>query len=243
MSRTRPSIIVTGTPGVGKTLHCERIAQESGLEYISINKFAKQHDCHDGYDEELQTWVVDDDKLLDALEPLLAKTPSADPSSKPNRGGYLLDWHAVSLFPESWIDLVVVLRASSEILYDRLTSRNYGEKKLQENMDAEIMEVLLDEARESFAPELVIELKSDSREDLTENVGRIAEWIGNWEKARRRDAEIGGESVRGRSTGEDTAGENGNKNAEAITATTGKSKPKRKREGAGDTDEEEEEDD
>ncbi len=39
------------------------------------------------------------------------------------QGGYIIDWHACDLFPESWIDLVVVLRASSEVLYDRLRAR------------------------------------------------------------------------------------------------------------------------
>lgn len=38
-------------------------------------------------------------------------------------GGYLLDWHACDLFPKSWIDLVVVLRVDSSVLYDRLTTR------------------------------------------------------------------------------------------------------------------------
>lgn len=39
------------------------------------------------------------------------------------KGGYIIDWHACDLFPESWIDLVVVLRAKSETIYDRLEAR------------------------------------------------------------------------------------------------------------------------
>ncbi len=38
-------------------------------------------------------------------------------------GGCLIDWHACDLFPESWIDLVVVLRVDTSTLYDRLTAR------------------------------------------------------------------------------------------------------------------------
>lgn len=41
------------------------------------------------------------------------------------KGGYILDWHVCDIFPRSWIDLVVVLRADSTVLYDRLKSRNY----------------------------------------------------------------------------------------------------------------------
>jgi adenylate kinase len=39
------------------------------------------------------------------------------------QGGYIIDWHACDLFPESWIDLVVVLRVDSTQLYDRLKAR------------------------------------------------------------------------------------------------------------------------
>lgn len=41
------------------------------------------------------------------------------------KGGYIIDWHVCDVFPKSWIDLVVVLRADSTILYDRLKGRNY----------------------------------------------------------------------------------------------------------------------
>lgn len=39
------------------------------------------------------------------------------------QGGYIIDWHACDLFPKSWIDLVVVLRVNSTLLYDRLKAR------------------------------------------------------------------------------------------------------------------------
>lgn len=61
--RTSPNIIITGTPGVGKTTHSEQVAQDTGLQHLPINDIAKQRDCYDGYDEELQTWIVDEDKV------------------------------------------------------------------------------------------------------------------------------------------------------------------------------------
>lgn len=44
------------------------------------------------------------------------------------------------------------------------------------------MEVVLDEARSSYAPEIVIELKSETTEDLESNVERIVEWIKAWQQ-------------------------------------------------------------
>lgn len=61
--RTEPNIIVTGTPGVGKTTHCEVLAQNTGLKHLSINQIVKERGCHDGYDEEFKSWIVDEDKV------------------------------------------------------------------------------------------------------------------------------------------------------------------------------------
>ena len=100
------------------------------------------------------------------------------------QGGYIIDWHACDLFPESWIDLVVVLRTTSDRLYDRLRARKYSEEKLQENLDSEIMEVLLEEARESYNAGIVIELRSDEAEDIDANNERLEAWVEVWKKDR-----------------------------------------------------------
>ncbi|KAL7275342.1 factor activating pos9 [Rhizina undulata] len=168
MTRTRPNIIITGTPGVGKSSHCELLAQQTDLQHLSVNQVAKDRNCHDGYDEESKSYFVDEDKLLDEIEDDVKK------------GGYIIDWHVCDIFPKSWIDLVVVLRADSTILYDRLKERNYPEKKLQENLDVEIMQVLLEEAKDAYDEEIVIELQSNDSDDIDSNVERIASWVSQW---------------------------------------------------------------
>ncbi|EPE34029.1 P-loop containing nucleoside triphosphate hydrolase [Glarea lozoyensis ATCC 20868] len=169
-TRTQPNIIITGTPGVGKTTHCEMLAQNTGLKHLSVNDVVKERECHEGWDEEFKSWIVDEDKLLDSIE------------DEVKEGGCIIDWHACDLFPKSWIDLVVVLRVGSEKLYDRLKARNYPEAKLQENLDSEIMEVLLQEARDSYDEEIVIELRSDTTEEMEANVERIEAWVKQWRK-------------------------------------------------------------
>lgn len=116
-------------------------------------------------------------QLLDAIE------------DEVKQGGYILDWHACDLFPQSWIDLVVVLRTDSTHLYDRLKARGYAEAKLQENLDSEIMEVLLSEARESYDAEIVVELQSVEIDDIEENVERIESWIKNWKQYKSQASE------------------------------------------------------
>ncbi|KAL8723434.1 MAG: hypothetical protein Q9225_000265 [Loekoesia sp. 1 TL-2023] len=192
MPRSKPNIIITGTPGVGKTSFCESLVDTTDLQHLAINHVAKVRDCHDGWDREMKSWIVDEDKVRECTS-----LPSSGSGTKSFNGGtqlldaiedevqvggYLIDWHACDLFPRSWIDLVIVLRSDSSILYDRLKARNYPQQKLQENMDAEIMEVLLAEARGAFEDEIVIELQSNTSDDMENNVSRIETWVEQWKQ-------------------------------------------------------------
>ncbi|KAK3664284.1 factor activating pos9 [Elasticomyces elasticus] len=164
MTRTEPNIIITGTPG--------ELAQRTGLHHLDINEVVKKHNIGEASEDpdDPNTKIVDEDRLLDCIENDLED------------GGQIIDWHACDLFPPSQIDLVCVVRCDNKLLYDRLKKRGYGEKKLQENMDCEIMEVLLSEAREAYDENMVVELKSESTEDIDSNVERIEQWITNWKK-------------------------------------------------------------
>uniref|UniRef100_A0A0A9HAQ4 Adenylate kinase isoenzyme, putative n=1 Tax=Arundo donax TaxID=35708 RepID=A0A0A9HAQ4_ARUDO len=99
-------------------------------------------------------------------------------------GGILVDYHGCDFFPERWFDLVVVLQTDNSILHDRLTSRGYMGAKLTNNIECEIFQVLLEEARESYKEDIVMPLRSDNVEDISRNVGTLTEWINNWRPAR-----------------------------------------------------------
>lgn len=62
-ARTLPNIIITGTPGVGKSSHCERLAESTGLTHLSVNDVVKERKCHEGWDEEMKSYIVDEDKV------------------------------------------------------------------------------------------------------------------------------------------------------------------------------------
>lgn len=65
MARSLPNIIVTGTPGTGKTTHCEVLAEKTGLKHLSVNQVVKERECHESWDDEYQSWIVDEDKVSD----------------------------------------------------------------------------------------------------------------------------------------------------------------------------------
>lgn len=167
---TLPNILITGTPGTGKTETAKLAAERTGLKHINVGDLVKKHECHEGKDEDFDSYIVDDDKICDLLEPLVEE------------GGCIVDFHSAELFPERWFELVLVLRADTAVLFDRLTARGYTEKKRTENMECEIMQVVLEEARDSYEPSIVHELQSTTVEDMESNVERISGWLENWKE-------------------------------------------------------------
>lgn len=166
----KPNILITGTPGTGKTQTSIAAAEATGLKHISVGDLAKQHDCYECRDDAFDTNILDDDKILDVMEPIMAE------------GGCIVDFHSAELFPERWFDLVLVLRANTDVLYDRLVARNYNELKRNENMECEIMGEVWEEARASYNPEIVVELQSNTIDELESNVSRVVAWLEAWKQ-------------------------------------------------------------
>ena len=73
MSRTNPNILVTGTPGVGKSKLAEMLKSKLGLEVINVGHFAKEHNCLGDWDPEYQSHELKEDDLLDLMEERLGK--------------------------------------------------------------------------------------------------------------------------------------------------------------------------
>ncbi|CAM9399623.1 unnamed protein product [Chrysoparadoxa australica] len=124
-------------------------------------------------DEDFDSLILNEEKLVDALQPIIEE------------GGKVVDFHGCDLFPKGWFDLVLVLRADNATLFDRLEARGYSERKRTENLECEIMQVVLEEAREHFPEEIIQELPSNTVEEMDGNVGRIAQWLEAW-KANNR---------------------------------------------------------
>ncbi|XP_071571746.1 adenylate kinase isoenzyme 6 [Temnothorax nylanderi] len=168
MHRSEPNILITGTPGVGKSMMSSMLSQRTGLEWLDVSKIAIENECLEEYDEEYQCSVLDERKLLNSM-----KGPMSE-------GGKIVDYHSADFFPERWIDIVFVLRTDNTILYDRLKDRGYCGKKLEDNIDCEIFQIILEEAREYYREEIVHELTNDTPDQMMDNVNRICQWLEQW---------------------------------------------------------------
>lgn len=64
-TKTAPVIVITGTPGTGKTTTAQLLAEESpvSLKHINIGEWVKEKDLHEGFDEDWQSYTVDEDKV------------------------------------------------------------------------------------------------------------------------------------------------------------------------------------
>ena len=167
MDRKLPNILITGTPGVGKTsfavLLQEKLKELKGLDFTNINigKLVNDKKLYKKWNNEFNVPEFDDDMVNDELEPYL------------NEGGVILDFHSSGFLPEDPIDLVVLLRCNNTELYDRLKARGYPDKKITENIDCEIMEVSSEEVRESYKQDRILELRSEKIEDMENNLDTV----------------------------------------------------------------------
>jgi len=184
-----PNILITGTPGVGKSNLCRALLEEDpeGIQWINIGTFAKENNFLGDYDETYQCHELDEDKIIDELESTMDRALESNEKPMSNNitrlsRTVLIDHQVTDFFPERWFDIVFVLRTDNTILYDRLgeKGRGYSGKKLEDNLDCEIFQTILDEAKESYPEEIVHELPSNTDEDLKQNVSRISSWISQW---------------------------------------------------------------
>ncbi|KAK7078694.1 Adenylate kinase isoenzyme 6 [Halocaridina rubra] len=168
--KSGPNILITGTPGVGKSTLSQLVAERSGLEWVNVGDLARDNLFYDGYDEERQCPILDEDKVLDELEDMIAE------------GGKIIDYHSCDFFPERFFDIVFVLATDNTILYDRLAARGYQGKKLSDNIECEIMKVIRDEALDSYVKEIVHELPSNTPDDMESSTEKIVLWIEAWKR-------------------------------------------------------------
>jgi adenylate kinase len=139
------TVALTGTPGTGKTAIADLLS-ERGWHTVEVGDLAKSAGAVVGRDEERQTDEVDVDRLSDALEVQLTTLDAPR---------VLLVGHLAHLMP---CQTVVVLRTSPMVLRQRLESRGWPPAKVQENVEAEAVGVVLVESMEKEPPVPVYEV-------------------------------------------------------------------------------------
>lgn len=56
-------MLITGTPGTGKTTLASQVAAATGLKHFNIGDLVKAEQLHTGWDDEFNCLVIDEDKV------------------------------------------------------------------------------------------------------------------------------------------------------------------------------------
>lgn len=59
----QPNILVTGTPGAGKTHFAKAIAENYGLNFLEISRNVQDNGFTEGFDENLDCPILDEEKV------------------------------------------------------------------------------------------------------------------------------------------------------------------------------------
>ncbi|TKR92414.1 hypothetical protein L596_007070 [Steinernema carpocapsae] len=169
--RQCPNILITGTPGTGKSSLLDMLKMDHPeLRSIDINDEAEVNGCYAEFDERRNCKVIDDDLLIDAIDDRMSE----------EEGGYVIDYHATSFFPERYFDIIVVLRTDNTLLFDRLTARGYSAEKIRENVECEIFGTIADEVKEYYPNGRILEVESNTLDDCRRTVATLGEFITKW---------------------------------------------------------------
>lgn len=135
---------ITGTPGTGKKSVSTILAVILGMTVLDINSIARKRSTPD------EDGTVEADTRSLRLE-----------LSKHSLSGVIVSGHLLAdVLPSASAEFVAVIRCEPLTLKRRLSARGYPAPKVIENVEAELIGVVLDDALRAFGPGRVHEYDS-----------------------------------------------------------------------------------
>uniref|UniRef100_A0A336M8R3 Adenylate kinase isoenzyme 6 homolog n=1 Tax=Culicoides sonorensis TaxID=179676 RepID=A0A336M8R3_CULSO len=163
-----PNILVTGTPGSGKSHLSKILADEFTLKHQDVADIVQKHNFLDGYNENLDMPILDEKKLISFLSPIV------------QTGGNIVEYHSAEYFPARWFQLVLVVRCDTNVIFKRLEHKGYSSRKIQQFVEMEIFQLALDEARSRFNRDIVHEVRCENDEDTEKCVNFVQNFLDKW---------------------------------------------------------------
>jgi adenylate kinase len=167
-------LLITGTPGVGKTRVSKALTERLGGLYISLTDIVNGENLRLEVDTERDTVVADLHRLSDRVSNIISES-SCD---------VVVDGHYASeVVSSNVVSYAFVLRIEPDKLRQRLRERGYSEGKVLENMASEVLDVCLFEAVAQYGVEKVDEIEV-THKDVDEVVEEIIEVLNGRTKAK-----------------------------------------------------------
>ncbi|MFX1365143.1 MAG: adenylate kinase family protein [Promethearchaeota archaeon] len=127
------NIIISGTPGCGKTLVARKISELIDAKILSLNELAISDNFSFEYDKERKTHIVDFEIFLPYVINRIEEIKKESPPY------LIIESHFSDIIPEKFIDYAFILRCDPDELFRRLEKKKYNTKKITENIQAEIL--------------------------------------------------------------------------------------------------------
>jgi len=159
-------IIVSGTPGVGKSTVSKQLSSKLSCRLVSIGDLVKDEGLYTQVDRKRDTLVADMNQISKRINGIISNSSEM----------LIVEGHyAVDVVPLEAVSLVFVLRRDPEELRDVLRKRGYGEEKIRENVAAEILDVCLYDAVDRCGVDKVCEVNVTGRtaEEVVNEVQQV----------------------------------------------------------------------
>jgi adenylate kinase len=142
---------ITGTPGTGKTSVSENLRKES-YKVLDLNKIAIEEELIIKRDKKRESNIVDIEKLDYFLK------------NKRFDEVIFIEGHLSHLLRS--VEKVILLRLHPDKLRINLESKNWGLEKINENIQAEILDIILCETVDIHSEENIFEIDTTDKTTL-----------------------------------------------------------------------------
>ncbi|VVB98524.1 Putative adenylate kinase [uncultured archaeon] len=144
-------IVITGTPGTGKTTASALLGKMMGMPVLHLREFVKERKLSSGFDKKTQIDLVDLGKLGKELSKELAKGEKR-----------IVEGHLACEIPLP-AQFVFVLRCEPGELRRRMKKRRYARAKLNENLMAEMLDYCTQNSEANCPEASICELETSGK--------------------------------------------------------------------------------
>ena len=151
----RNVIVISGTPGVGKTAVAKELAKRLNAIYVNLTELVLEKKLYVGYDSERDSYVIDEDKVKKEILKISKRNPDKC---------IIIDSHYGELTPREVLVRIFILRCDPRTLAQRLKRKGWKKEKIRENVQAEILGVCTVNALKEYEVNLVYEIDNTNRQ-------------------------------------------------------------------------------
>ncbi len=157
-------VIVTGSVGTGKTTLSKKLAKQHKYDYLDVNSLIKKKKFHSDYDRKKRCYIVDTKKLNKELIKIIKSSKNQT---------LIIDSHLSHYLPKKHVDLCIVTKCDLKVLNKRLKKRSYNKQKIRENLDCEIFDICLNEAKEKGHKVVVVDTTKKKNKNYLKPVTKL----------------------------------------------------------------------